>query len=225
MSDETNHEPEVTHTTICEAMAAAFAEMPNIARNASNPFYDSKYTRLDHIVREIRPVLSRHGLFFIQSPEPGDDDEHTGVRTVIYHRCGEWLDAGVTVVPTRPIKKRGETDDKPPNAQSYGSAITYAKRYGLAAALGLVDQDDDDGNAACANGARNKARDTPKQLGALDFLEAVRAKAGVDKADARGLASRIAAQLKLESATATPKDYERAIAWVNEQKDLLEATA
>jgi len=82
----------------------------------------------------VKPAFGKHGLAFIQVCH--DSENAVKVETLIVHSSGEQISAGCVSVP---INKH--------DAQGYGSALTYARRYSLAAAAG-VGAEDDDGNAA-----------------------------------------------------------------------------
>lgn len=117
---------------IAAALAAAQGEMPAAPLDGKNPHFGSRYATLTALVSTARPVLAKHGLSIIQ----GRGDAGC-IDTLILHTSGQWIVAeGVPMKPTK---------DDP---QGVASAITYARRYGLAAAVGLVADDDDDGNAA-----------------------------------------------------------------------------
>ena len=80
------------------------------------------------------PALNRHGIAVIQPPYD-DDNGNRYVKTVFVHASGETLECRVPLIV-------GKND-----MQGYGSAVTYARRYGLMAMAGIA-PDDDDGNAA-----------------------------------------------------------------------------
>src|SRR5262245_18766912 len=103
------------------------------------------------MVDTVRPVLARHGLAVVQSATQPHSDEQSrvpaiGVETMLVHSSGEWL-SGAVVIPLlgRRLKGGGFSEA---DAQAAGSAITYGRRYGLAALLALVSDDDDDANTA-----------------------------------------------------------------------------
>ena len=74
---------------------------------------------------------------FIQSPE--FNDNKIEVITRIMHNSGQWIEGACTLPPTKN------------DAQGYGSAITYAKRYGLQAMAGVPSVDDDGQEAVKQN--------------------------------------------------------------------------
>jgi hypothetical protein len=118
-------------TKLSPALIAFQAEVPNILKEAVNPFYKSKYASLDAIWDVVRPLLAKHKLAVSQFP-CGDNE----LLTMIIHESGEQLGF---------VAKLHPKDDTP---QGQGSAITYMRRYALSAALGLATETDDDGNAA-----------------------------------------------------------------------------
>lgn len=129
-----NAPAKIEPASLLGALATALPELEGAKKNAANPHFKSKYADLGSILDAIRPI-AEHGLWFRQVSQ-----EHEGgvaVETFYIHEGGE-LSAGVVFVPA---------DKK--NAQGYGSAQTYARRYGLQLAFGLATEDDD-GNAATA---------------------------------------------------------------------------
>lgn len=120
--------------SLSAAMSKAFADIENAAKDKTNPHFRSKYADLGNIVDAVKPALLKHGLWFSQVSY--DIENHAAIETVIYHASGEWLSCGIVSVPVSKV-----------DAQGYGSAMTYARRYSLSAAFGVAPEDDD-GNAA-----------------------------------------------------------------------------
>jgi hypothetical protein len=121
-------------TSLHSAMALAFAEIEGATKDKSNPAFKSKYADLASVVDAIRPALAKHGLWFQQVTH--DMEDRVCVETIIRHATGEYLSCGTLSVP---VTKR--------DAQGFGSALTYCRRYALMTAFG-VPAEDDDGNAA-----------------------------------------------------------------------------
>lgn len=121
-------------TTLLGALAAALPLLDGAKKNANNPHFKSKYADLGSVIDAIRPI-AEHGLWFRQVSH--ENERGVTVETFYIHDTGE-MSAGKVFVPA----------DKN-NAQGYGSAQTYARRYGLQLAFGLATEDDD-GNAASA---------------------------------------------------------------------------
>jgi hypothetical protein len=126
---------------IAPAIVKAAADLGPVVKDATNPAFRNKYATLDAIMEQVRPVLAAHGLAVMQGvlhPETdGGRVVGIAVETRLLHLSGEWM-ASIVVVP---VEK--------PTAQGAGSAISYGRRYGLSAMLGLT-AEDDDGNSASA---------------------------------------------------------------------------
>lgn len=121
---------------LAAALSKAQSAMVGAKKDSANPFFKSNYADLAAVMAAISKPFADNGLSFIQSP--GFDEARIVVTTRIMHASGQWIE-GDTVLP--PTKN---------DAQGYGSAITYAKRYGLQAMAG-VPSVDDDGNGASKN--------------------------------------------------------------------------
>lgn len=129
-----NAPQKIEAATLASAMAAAFAEIEGATKSANNPHFKSKYADLTAVIDAIKPALINHNLFFTQHPEP--NDKGVCVETVLHHAGGEHFSLGKLFVPANKN-----------DAQGFGSALTYARRYALVTAFG-VPVEDDDGNAA-----------------------------------------------------------------------------
>ena len=104
-----------------------------IGKTDSNPFFKSKYCPLDHLQDKIKDALVKCGLIVIQGI-----NESGFVKTEVIH-----VESGESVYCFFPLKTVKE------DAQGYGSAMTYAKRYSLSGILNLtIANEDDDGNKA-----------------------------------------------------------------------------
>jgi hypothetical protein len=123
-------------------MAKAFAQIENAVKGKTNPAFRSKYADLAAVVDAIKPALAEHGLWFRQITHPADGG--VCVETVIHHSSGESLACGPLFLPA-----------SKQDAQGFGSAMTYARRYSLMAAFG-VPAEDDDANGAVASKPANK---------------------------------------------------------------------
>ena len=122
---------------LATALAKAQGEMKNAGKTSDNPFFKSKYADLAEILNAVREPLSKYGLSISQLYDGmGVPDKTITVTTLLMHSSGQYI--GNTA--NYPVAKA--------DIQGVGSAITYARRYSLAAILGLS-QEDDDGNAAC----------------------------------------------------------------------------
>ena len=119
--------------SLAAALAKAQGEMENAGKNSVNPHFKSKYADLAEILNTVRPVLSKHGLAVTQFPAFEGGTAH--VETILTHASGEWMSGTCSA----PVQKS--------DPQGVGSALTYLRRYSLAAVCGLA-QEDDDANAA-----------------------------------------------------------------------------
>lgn len=125
-----------------EAISKALAKFQEYLsapkKNKDNPFFKSKYAGLDDDISAIKEVQTAHpdlGISYTQEASTSDSGLPQ-VKTTIHHISGEYLMFGPLTLPV------GKKD-----AQGYGSALTYARRYSLEAAFGIASEDDD-GNAA-----------------------------------------------------------------------------
>lgn len=122
---------------LASAFVALQADLKPVAKSANNPFYKSSYAPLSEVMESIQPILAKHKLAITQFPT--NLDGVSALQTVLVHESGQTLQ--FAPVPLLLTKQ---------DAQSQGSAMTYARRYGVMAVLGLVADEDDDGNKASA---------------------------------------------------------------------------
>ena len=121
-------------SAIAKAFVEAQKEFAPALKTSTNPHFRSKYVDLAGCVEAVLDALNNHGFALIQKTH--DCDNGVKVETIFMYESGEQISGGVISVPA----------DKQ-NAQGYGSALTYARRYSLMAACGIAPEDDD-GNAA-----------------------------------------------------------------------------
>jgi hypothetical protein len=119
---------------IAAALSKAQGEMKPASKDATNPHFKSKYADLAANVEAARGPLAKHGLSVVQ--EATTAERGIAVATRLLHSSGQWIQFDPLTVPLAKA-----------DAHGVGSATTYARRYALGAALGLV-AEDDDGNAA-----------------------------------------------------------------------------
>jgi len=113
-----------------QAISKAQGKFSTVVKNATNPHFKSKFAPLDTIIEMIRPILPEFGLSVMQFTDVAESG--IIIETVITHESGQYI-SGKLSMPT--VKQ---------DPQGYGSAITYGRRYGLAAALGIVSAEDVD---------------------------------------------------------------------------------
>lgn len=116
--------------SLAEALSKAQGEMTGAKKSLVNSFFKSKYSDLSSVVEAISGPFANHGLSFVQAPGIGESGMIT-VTTRLMHSSGQWIEGTVTLPPTKN------------DAQGYGSAITYGRRYGLQSIAGVPSVDDD----------------------------------------------------------------------------------
>ena len=128
-----------------DQLAAALSElqsrMSTVNKSAANPFFKSKYTPLEDIVDSIRPHLRDLGLSFMQGGVLTDDTVSSTeglsvlsrmvLVTKIMHKSGQWIES---FFPLDAVKDKNGVI----TPQAWGSASSYARRYGLQAAFGIT---------------------------------------------------------------------------------------
>lgn len=118
---------------LIKALSEFQNECPIIHKDTKGHNYT--YADLPQIFSVINPLLKKHKLCFTQLLE------NDGIRTILFHvDSGEQLESFTTI----PLVKLGAMNEY----QSYGSGVTYFRRYALSAMLGLVTDKDTDAAGA-----------------------------------------------------------------------------
>lgn len=137
---------------LATALAAAHSAFGDIKRDKTvrvktrtGGEYEFSYAPMENLLAATRKQLAEQGLVVAQSVIV-DDSGREQLETLLLHASGEWM-ANLTPVIV--------TDH---SAQAYGSAVTYARRYGYTQMFNLASDEDDDGNAAQGNAAERIAR-------------------------------------------------------------------
>ena len=94
--------------------------------------YKFKYATFDAIVSAVKKPLSDNGLAFVQTTDTEENSLH--LETTLIHSSGQWMSSTVSVKPAENT------------VQGLGATLTYLKRYALCALLGVVADEDTDGN-------------------------------------------------------------------------------
>lgn len=150
---------------INEALAKAQLDMQNPTFDSTNPHFRNKFASLAAVRNAVVPVLAKHGIAMVQDVTSTEDGK-VACKTILHHKSGESLTFGPLVLP---VSKN--------DAQGFGSAATYARRYSLMAVAGVVGDDDDDANAATGKpGAAEKDEDMARAH-ALSMLAIIAAPA------------------------------------------------
>lgn len=128
---------------LAAALSVAQGEITGALKDSANPFFKSKYADLASVWDACRASLSKNGLAVIQVA--GTDDKGAAViTTTLAHKSGQWIRGSIALMPVKS------------DPQGMGSALTYARRYALAAMVGVA-QVDDDANAASGKVSHTKA--------------------------------------------------------------------
>lgn len=120
---------------LSKALTAVQSQLKPALKDSDNPFFKSKYADLNAVWDSSRELLAKNGLAVIQGNSVGMDNTVI-VETILSHESGEWIQSELCL----PLAKH--------DPQGVGSAVTYGRRYGLAAIVGIVADVDDDGNHA-----------------------------------------------------------------------------
>jgi len=141
---------------IAKALIESQKEMGNAIKDSTNPFFKSSYADLNSIREACIPILNAHGIAVLQ-PMVVCDNGNNYIKTLLLHESGESIESLTEIICS-----------KKNDAQSQGSGITYARRYGLQSLVN-IGAADDDGNAASNPSAENQI----KECKTLDELKSV----------------------------------------------------
>lgn len=122
---------------LAAALAKAQGQLEGAKKSSSNPFFKSKYADLAECWNTCRKALTANEISVIQMPEEITENGRLNITTMIAHSSGQYISSTLTMTVTKL------------DPQAIGSAITYGRRYALAAMVGLA-QEDDDGEKAMA---------------------------------------------------------------------------
>jgi hypothetical protein len=114
---------------LAAALSLAQAAMTSASKDATNPFFKSKYADLGSVIFALKDAFAKNGLSFTQAPRMVGSS--VGVTTRIMHKSGEYIQGDLSL----PLHKS--------DPQAAGAAITYARRYALQSMAGLPAEDSD----------------------------------------------------------------------------------
>jgi len=183
-----------------DALYDAQLEFPNVKKDAKNPHFSSRYVTLDQAKEELEPILRKHNLG-VSQPAAGDGNG-TGCTTILFLKgTGQWI-AETLLLPSS-----GPGKESPTNAQTGTAAVTYSRRTAYLAILGVVADNDDDGNSAVRGSSKPAQKASPAKaqtVGKPATAEKGPEKASIPKGTAPGSASGAKASANQEkSAPAT----------------------
>jgi len=142
---------------LAKAIALSQLHVENALKSSTNPHFKSKYADLAEILNTVRPVFSANGIAIVQTPT--FESGVASVETMLCHESGEFISS----VCSSPVSKQ--------DAQGIGSAITYLRRYSLAAMCGIA-QEDDDGHQAVAPAPQRKLSNDEREICVKDMKAA-----------------------------------------------------
>ena len=183
----------MTHSDSINELAAALskaqAKVKGASKDKQNPHFRNDYADLASVWDACRDAITSNGLSVVQTTEPSDGTVVT-VHTTLLHASGQWLRGALTMKPQKV------------DPQGIGSCITYARRYALAAIVGVAPEDDD-GDAASAKQDPPKAATTTPPKGYDDWRDdlAAVAEEGTEKLQAAWRASKPEYRAHLTSTT------------------------
>jgi len=157
-----NEENLVVSPKIAAALVKAQKAFEPALKTSANPHFKSRYADLAACVEAVIGALNSAGIALIQKTY--ECPSGVLVETIFLHETGEYLSCGKLHVPA-----------SKQDAQGYGSALTYARRYSLMAACGIAPEDDDGNEASNQNKTKQKINQDQ-----LDNLLNFSSKAGVD---------------------------------------------
>jgi len=150
-----------SNAALFAALALAQSEVENATKNAVNGGFSKNgrpsYADLAEVLNTVRPVYSRHGIAIVQST--GFSDGLVSVTTALVHKEGGYVTSVASCTPAKV------------DAQGVGAATTYLRRYSLAAATGVA-QEDDDGQSAAHSRSAPVAPPAKPSNALLDLLAA-----------------------------------------------------
>lgn len=137
---------------LAKALTQVQKEIEGAKKDSTNPHFKSRYADLTSVWEAIRDPLTKHGLCVSQVADSSDSG-HVCIETILMHESGEYISGKMTL----PVSKQ--------DPQGHGSAITYARRYALAAIVGVCPEDDD------AEGATDRsAPHRPHKQQSVEFV-------------------------------------------------------
>ena len=130
------------------ALSRAQGMLDAATKDALNPHFGKKYADLNSVWNACREALSKNSLCVVQTHEPAEKGILRTITT-LGHSSGQWISSTLDI----PLTKH--------DAQGVGSAMSYARRYALAAIVGIT-QDDDDGESTMIRTQPSKTTPAPK---------------------------------------------------------------
>jgi len=172
------------------ALAKAQLEFGPVHKESENPYYASRYADLAAVIKATQPALAKYGLVVTQWPLNDAQLQEAGVISELAHSSGQWKRIELMLPAVGREKGGGSKYD----AQTIGTAITYARRYSYQAIIGVAAEMDDDANSISEpSGTREAAQSVADRK-----IEEYKSKKGKG-ADSTASASAVASQDKIHA--------------------------
>lgn len=160
------------------ALATAISEFPSIPKDGYNPHFKSRFSTLKAIQAATKPILEKHGLAIFHFPSGVGPSAAPGLTTWLVHKpSGQFIadTAALSLAKSDP--------------QAQGSAITYMRRYAWSSILGLITDEDDDGNGASLSD--KQAAPSRLDQGKLDEIKRLADESGLGREGVSELAKKL----------------------------------
>lgn len=193
-----------------KAIVPAITRSEAKVETKSGGSYGFKYADLYDVDRACRSALNANGIAIIQAAET-DDKPGAVVTTILAHgKSGQWISSQLRMQPTQQTP------------QGLGSAITYARRYGLAAICGVVTEDDDGANASKPRPEDRKQRPVPpkpsdEQPTRETVYQAVTDWLDIRREDVAGVVNRLKSRVGI-TGTLQPAEYPTILNEINHMR-------
>jgi len=163
---------------LAKAFSAMQGEYGSVIPNRVNPMFKSNYADLDAAVKSVRPLLKKYGFSLDQDIEYQIDGSRY-LRTKLLHESGQYISSFDKIIEIElpPIEKPRQQDYQSQQnyiklvqlrhtkmLQSYGSSLSYHKRYNTCTLLGITISNDPDDNDAEYGKQINIEQEEQKQV-------------------------------------------------------------
>lgn len=158
------HNQSESIATIAPALVQALAKITDVGKGNTATIksdkgqFTYKFATLMDVMAIIRPIFSAHEMALMQFTRGSEDGRRIEVETMAVHKSGEWVSDSLSLS----LEGAG--------ARGAGSAITYARRYGAMAFVGMASDDDD---AAAADRAQHNEEAAKWAKQVLDYMAAI----------------------------------------------------
>lgn len=133
--------------SLTQALVKVQSQLKGAKADSVNPFFKAKYASLSSVWEACRKLLADNELVVIQTTSVGDEHKLI-IDTTLAHSSGEWITGQLPMI----LNKE--------DPQGIGQAITYGRRYGLSAIIGICPEDDDAESTVSTQPKKQQAKPT-----------------------------------------------------------------